>query len=368
MQGRVTHPRTIGASESQAMAPTTVEVSHPTAKGVQTDRYTGVLLWPLIEAAGPIDENGPSFHLQHILRATGRDGYAVVLAIGELDPNFEGKQVLIRFLSCVPLFSHIYGASKHEVDMTRLCRLSAVVAAVFSLTVQSAFAAQTNVAVAANFTDAAKEIAAAYKTKTGNDAVLSFGASGQFYTQISQGAPFEVFLSADDERPTKAIAEGLGVQGTAFTYAIGKLVLWSKQPGLVQGEATLTKASFDKLSICNPVAAPYGAAAVETMKGLKLYDALQPKLVVGANISQAFQFVQTGNAEIGFVALSQVIDDTAGSKWMVPQNLYSPIRQDAVLLKKGESNEAATGFLSFLKGPQATAIIRKYGYEVGASD
>lgn len=252
--------------------------------------------------------------------------------------------------------------------MTRLARLSVVIAAVLSLAAQSAFAAQTTVAVAANFTDAAKEIAAAYKTKTGNDAILSFGASGQFYTQLTQGAPFEVFLSADDERPKKAIAEGFGVEGTAFTYAIGKLVLWSKQPGLVQGEATLTKASFDKLSICNPVAAPYGAAAVETMKGLKLYDALQPKLVVGANISQAFQFVQTGNAALGFVALSQVMDDTAGSRWMVPQTLYAPIRQDAVLLKKGESNQAATGFLSFLRGPEATAIIRKYGYEVGASD
>ena len=223
-------------------------------------------------------------------------------------------------------------------------------------------------AVAANFTDAAKEIAAAYKAKTGNDAVLSFGASGQFYTQITQGAPFEVFLSADDERPKKAIAEGFGVEGTAFTYAVGKLVLWSKQPGLIQGEATLSKASFDKLSICNPVAAPYGAAAVETMKALKLYDALQPKLVVGANISQAFQFVQTGNAEIGFVSLSQVIDDKAGSKWMVPQNLYAPIRQDAVLLKRGAGNEAAAGFLTFLRGPEATAIIQRYGYEIGTSD
>ena len=252
--------------------------------------------------------------------------------------------------------------------MTRLAQLSVVIAAALCLVAQSASAAQTTVAVAANFTDAAKDIAVAYKTKTGNDAVLSFGASGQFYTQITQGAPFEVFLSADDERPKKAIAEGYAVQGTAFTYAISKLVLWSKQPGLVQGEATLTKASFDKLSICNPVAAPYGAAAVETMKALKLYDTLQPKLVVGANISQAFQFVQTGNAEIGFVALSQVIDDKAGSKWMVPQNLYSAIRQDAVLLKKGEGNEAAMGFLAFLKGPEATAIITKYGYEVGASD
>lgn len=249
-----------------------------------------------------------------------------------------------------------------------MTRLAAAITAIICLGAHAASAAQTTIAVAANFTDAAKEIAAAYKAKTGHDAVLSFGASGQFYTQISQGAPFEVFLSADDERPRKAIAEGLAVDGTAFTYAIGKLVLWSKQPGLVQGDATLTTATFDKLSICNPAAAPYGAASVETMKSLKLYDTLQPKLVVGANISQAFQFVQTGNAELGFVALSQVIDDKAGSKWMVPQNLYAPIRQDAVLLKKGEGHEAATGFLTFLRGPEATAIIQKYGYQVGASD
>ncbi len=247
-------------------------------------------------------------------------------------------------------------------------KLSALAAALLCLAAQSALAASTTVAVAANFTDAAKEIAAAYKAKTGDEAVLSFGASGQFYTQITQGAPFEVFLSADDERPRKAVDDGFGVKGSTFTYAVGKLVLWSKQPGLVQGDATLTKAAFDKLSICNPVAAPYGAAAVESLKALKLYDALQPKLVVGANISQAFQFVQTGNAELGFVALSQVIDDTAGSRWMVPQSLYAPIRQDAVLLKKGEGNPAATGFLSFLRGPEATAIIRRYGYAVGTSD
>ena len=250
--------------------------------------------------------------------------------------------------------------------MRRPALLCAAIATMFSLTVHATWAAQTTVAVAANFTDAAKEIAAAYKAKTGNEALLSFGASGQFYTQITQGAPFEVFLSADDERPKKSVADGFGVDGSVFTYAVGKLVLWSKQPGYVQGETTLTKAAFDKLSICNPVAAPYGAAAIETMKSLKLYDALQPKLVVGANITQAFQFVQTGNAELGFVALSQVIDDTAGSKWMVPQNLYSPIRQDAVLLKKGAGNEAAKGFMTFLNSPEATAIITKYGYEIGS--
>lgn len=228
-----------------------------------------------------------------------------------------------------------------------------------------AWAAETNIAVAANFTDAAREIGAAFKAKTGHDAVFSFGSSGQLYTQITQDAPFQIMLSADDERPKKAVADGLGVPGSPFTYAIGKLVLWSKQPGLVQGEATLTRAGFNKLSICNPVAAPYGAAAVQTMKSLKLYESLEPKFVIGANISQAYQFVRTGNAEIGFVALSQVVDDKTGSRWVVPQGLYTPIRQDAVLLKKGADNPAATAFMDFLKGPEAKAIIEAYGYETG---
>jgi molybdate transport system substrate-binding protein len=226
---------------------------------------------------------------------------------------------------------------------------------------EPSYAAQTNVAVAANFTDAAKEIAAAFKQKTGHEAILSFGASGAFYTQITQDAPFQIMLSADTERPKKLVDGGLGVADSRFTYAIGKLVLWSKSPDLVKGEATLKSATFAKLSICNPVAAPYGEAAVEAMKSLKLYDALQPKLVVGADITQAFQFVDTGNAELGFVAASQLIK-REGSRWVVPQNLYEPIRQDAVLLKKGVGNEAATAFMQFLKGPEAHAIIEKYGY------
>jgi molybdate transport system substrate-binding protein len=223
-------------------------------------------------------------------------------------------------------------------------------------------AAQTNVAVAANFTEAAKEIAAAFKAKTGHEAVLSFGATGQFYTQITQGAPFQVLLSADDARPKQLVDDGLAVPDSRFTYAIGKLVLWSKTPGFVKGEETLKTASFAKLSVCNPIAAPYGAAAVETIKSLKLMDQLQPKLVEGATITQAYQFVETGNAELGFVALSQLIGRDTGSRWLVPQELYSPIRQDAVLLKNGASNEAATGFVTFLKGPEARAIIEKYGY------
>jgi molybdate transport system substrate-binding protein len=226
---------------------------------------------------------------------------------------------------------------------------------------EPSYAAQTNVAVAANFTDAVKEIAAAFKQKTGHEAVLSFGSSGSLYTQITQDAPFQIMLSADTERPKKLVDDGLGVADSRFTYAVGKLVLWSKSPDTVKGEATLKNPTFAKLSICDPAAAPYGAAAVETMKSLKLYDALQPKLVQGANISQAFQFVDTGNAEVGFVAASQLIN-RGGSRWVVPQNLYEPIRQDAVLLKKGAGNEAATAFMQFLKGPEAHAIIEKYGY------
>lgn len=234
--------------------------------------------------------------------------------------------------------------------------------ATWVLTCTNVPAAQTNVAVAANFTEPAKEIAAAFKAKTGHEAVLSFGASGQFYTQITQGAPFQVFLSADGARPKKLADDGLVVPESRFTYAIGKLVLWSKTPDLVKGDETLKTAAFAKLSICNPTAAPYGAAAVQAMRALKLYETLQPKLVEGATITQAYQFVETGNAELGFVALSQLTGPETGSRWLVPQELYAPIRQDAVLLKGGASNEAATGFITFLKRPEARAIIERYGY------
>jgi molybdate transport system substrate-binding protein len=254
-------------------------------------------------------------------------------------------------------------AQNEEFTMrfTRSVRLAVGIAALV-LTTTSVPAAQTNVAVAANFTEAAKEIAAAFKAKSGHEAVLSFGATGQFYTQITQGAPFQVLLSADEARPKKLVEDGLAVPASNFTYAIGKLVLWSKTPGLVKDDTTLTTASFAKLSICNPVAAPYGAAAIETMKSLKVFEKLQPKFVEGATITQAYQFVETGNAELGFVALSQLTGPEVGSRWLVPQHLYSPIRQDAVLLKTGASNEAATGFIAFLKGPEARAIIQKYGY------
>lgn len=225
-----------------------------------------------------------------------------------------------------------------------------------------AVAADINVAVAANFTQPAKEIAALFERKTGNKVVFSFGASGQFYTQITQGAPFQIFLSADQERPEKAETDGFAVPGTRFTYAIGKLVLWSRDPNLVKGESTLKDGTFTKIAIANPVAAPYGTAAIETMKALHVYETLQPKIVQGNSIAQTFQFIDTGNAELGFVALSQVIERKDGSRWLVSNNLYSPIKQDAVLLKKGADVEAAKAFLEFLKGPEAAAIESKFGY------
>ena len=207
-----------------------------------------------------------------------------------------------------------------------------------------------------------REIAALFKEKTGNEAVLSFGASGGFFTQIAHDAPYQVFLSADAERPKAAVAQGFAVPGTVFTYAIGKLVLWSKVIDVTEGEATLKAGKFAKLSIANPASAPYGTAAIEAMKALGVYDAIEPKIVEGASIAQAFQFVDTRNAELGFVALSELKSVTEGTRWIVPQSLYAPIRQDAVLLKKGENDEASKAFLAFLKGPEARAIIAKFGY------
>ena len=226
----------------------------------------------------------------------------------------------------------------------------------------AATAGVTHVAVAANFTEPAREIAALFKQKTGNEAVLSFGASGAFFTQITHGAPFEVFLSADEERPNVAVEQGFAVADSRFTYAIGKLVLWSRVVDVTDGEAALKAGKFAKLSIANPIAAPYGTAAVETMKALGVYDALRPKIVQGNSIAQAFQFVDTRNAEVGFVALAQLYGVTAGTRWEVPSSLHAPIRQDAVLLKTGADNEASKAFLAFLKGPEAQAIIERFGY------
>ncbi len=219
-----------------------------------------------------------------------------------------------------------------------------------------------SVAVAANFTAAARDIAAAFETATGHRAVLSFGATGQLYAQITQGAPFEVFLAADAERPARAVAEGLAVPGSVVTYAIGRLVLWSPDPARVRGPETLRDGGFGKLAVANPTTAPYGAAAMQVLAALGLTERVAARTVRGTNIAQTYQFVATGNAELGLVALSQVAGVGNGSRWGVPGDLHDPIRQDAVLLEPGAGKPAATAFLDFLRGDEARAIAESYGY------
>lgn len=236
--------------------------------------------------------------------------------------------------------------------------------ALFTALMAPAHAGEAKIAVAANFTEAAKEIGEAFNAATGHRPIFSFGSTGQLYAQITQGAPFEVFLAADRERPQKAAAEGYAVPESLFTYAVGRIVLYSAGETLVNGEETLKANAFRKIAIANPATAPYGAAAVETMQALGVYDALKAKVVQGASIAQAYQFVATGNAELGFVALSQIAAHDNGSRWIVPENLHAPIAQDAVLLKTGEGEEAAEAFIAFLKGPAARAIIERYGYGV----
>jgi len=198
--------------------------------------------------------------------------------------------------------------------------------------------------------------------------VLAFGATGKFYAQIVNGAPFEVLLAADDATPARLETEHRTVPGTRFTYATGKLVLWSARDGVVDNRGQVLKTGdYAHLAIANPKTAPYGAAAIETLTKLNLLDRVQGKLVQGENIAQAYQFVSTGNAPLGFVALSQVYRDgrfTSGSGWIVPANLHAPIRQDAVILARGSANPAAQALEGYLKSDKARGIIRSYGYEL----
>lgn len=226
---------------------------------------------------------------------------------------------------------------------------------------------EVHVAVAANFTGPIKDLAPLYEKATGDKLVLSFGSTGAFYAQIKNGAPFEVLLAADDETPKKAVKEGFGIAGTEFTYAVGKLVLWSSDENLVKSDPTVIATDAIKhVALANPKLAPYGLAAHEALKSLGLEAAVQPKIVEGDNIGKTFQFVKTGNAEVGFIALSQCWKNgrfTSGSGWIVPQTLYGRIDQDAVLLKKGEGKEGAVRFLRYLKDSEEAARIREaYGY------
>lgn len=230
----------------------------------------------------------------------------------------------------------------------------------------AATAGEVRVAVAANFTEAAREIGQRFTAATGHQPVFSFGSTGTLYAQIGLGAPFDVFLAADQARPERAVAEGLAMPRSRFTYATGRLVLYSRDPDRVRGPDTLRRGDFTRLAIANPVTAPYGAAAVAAVEALGVYDHLAPRLVQGSNIGQTYQFVATGNAELGLVALSQVARHDEGSRWAVPAGLHPPIAQDAVLLRRGADNPAARAFLDFLRGAEAGAVMAAYGYDPGS--
>lgn len=231
-----------------------------------------------------------------------------------------------------------------------------------------AWGAEVTVAVAANFAGPMEKLAAAFTKQTGHQVKISSGSTGKLYAQISNGAPFQLFLAADDKTPARMETEGRVVRGGRFTYAIGKLALWSAKPGFVDDAGkVLQKGSFQHLAIANPKLAPYGAAAIEVLTALGVLPAVRPKLVEGENIAQAMQFVASGNAELGFVALSQIRapgQEPSGSRWLVPQRLYTPIRQDLVWLKQGEGNPAARALFDFLKSAAGQATIRDFGYEL----
>lgn len=224
-----------------------------------------------------------------------------------------------------------------------------------------AAAGEAKAAVAANFTAPMKEIAAAFEKATGHRVLVSFGSTGKIYAQIEHGAPFDVFLAADQKHPK--LLEEKGAASGRFTYSVGKLVLWSADPGLVDDEGAVLKSDgWQHLAMANPKTAPYGAAAMQVLAKLGLAEVVAPRLVQGDNIAQTQQFVSTKNAELGFLALAQVALDASGSRWLVPGALYDPIRQDAVLLDKGKDNPAAAALMDYLKGPETRAVIERYGY------
>ena len=236
----------------------------------------------------------------------------------------------------------------------------------FSLLSGFAHSAEVSMAVAANFTAPMEKIAQAFTRDTGHKAILSFGSTGALYAQISNGAPFALFLAADESTPQRLETDKLAVPGSSFTYATGKLVLWSPTENKVDSAGRiLTSGDFNRLAIANPDTAPYGKAAIDVLSKLQQLESLRPKLVTGNNIAQAFQFVSSGNAELGFIALSQVYLDgkiKQGSAWIIPTDSYAPIRQNAVLLTTGAQNPAAKAMLEYLRTPAAKSIIESYGY------
>lgn len=246
-------------------------------------------------------------------------------------------------------------------------RLRHCLAALCILAAGILHAEDIQVAVAANFAAPMQVIARNFEAETGHRLHLAFGATGKFYAQIANGAPFDVLLAADDETPARLVREGLARSGSQTPYAVGRLILWSPRPDRVDGSGDiLRRGDFARLALANPKTAPYGAAAIEAMTSLGLLPALQGKFVLGENIAQAYQFVASGNADLGFIALSQVWANgqlTQGSGWIVPADLHQPIRQDAVVLTRTAVPTAASALLAYLKGDRARAVIKTYGYQ-----
>jgi molybdate transport system substrate-binding protein len=263
----------------------------------------------------------------------------------------------------------LFGQSMRKEKVMRASRLKFLVVAaalLFGLVAGRVNAGEVKAAVAANFTAPVQQIVELFQKESGHTVKLSFGSSGKLYAQIKEGAPFDVFLAADEKNPKLLEQEGLAVANTRFVYALGKLVLWSAQPGFVDDKgAVLRKGSYNKLAYADPKLAPYGLAAQETLQKLELWDKVQSKLVTGESIAQSYQFAATGNAELAFIALSQITKDgkvTEGSWWIVPAELYNPIKQSAVLLSAAKDKAAAQTFLAYLKSEKALAIIRSFGY------
>jgi molybdate transport system substrate-binding protein len=233
--------------------------------------------------------------------------------------------------------------------------------------VPGARAGEATAAVAANFNLPLRKLAEQFQRRSGHTLQIVAGSSGGLYAQIKNGAPFDVFFSADDGRTAQMEQEGLGVAGTRFTYALGKLVLWSAKPGVVDDRGqVLVKGNFRRLAMANPKIAPYGAAAQQTLAMLGLWEATAEKRVIGENLGPTYRFIASGNADLGFVALSQVRADpkaAGGSQWIVPENLYNPIKQDAILLRHGQDNAAAQALLAFVRGAEGRELIRGFGYD-----
>ncbi|MBF0246494.1 MAG: molybdate ABC transporter substrate-binding protein [Alphaproteobacteria bacterium] len=243
--------------------------------------------------------------------------------------------------------------------------LAALLASLLSSWGGVAFAGEVRLAVASNFIEPVNALARRFQDETGHHVVVSTGSTGKLYAQITNGAPFDVFLAANEREPQRLEQDGLAAPGSRFTYALGRLALWCREADGPETAKRCLNINTTRLAIANPRLAPYGQAARQVLAALSLQDALQGRIVSGENISQTYQMVWSGNVPVGFVALSQVLgqDELMGAYWPVPPQLHAPIAQQAVLLSRAKGDAAAEAFMAFLQGPDADAVIRGFGYD-----